>query len=184
MRALASIGGADALAAVKTATSDQDEAVQDEAVGLLCSWPNTWPEDAGVAEPLLALAQSGKKLSHQIQGARGYLHYVQEDKKLTPTEKLAKVNALLPLLKRPEEKRLAIAVVSAFPTGGALELLMTFADDPALAEEACLAIVKIAAGADLKDAAKALRQKALQTVLDKSKNDSTRSKAQEALNKT
>lgn len=178
LRALVSAGGADALAAVKTALNDREEAVQDEAVSTLANWPNTWPEDAGVAEPLLELAKSGKKPSHQIQGLQGYMQYVQEDKKLKNEEKLAKVNALLPVIKTTEAKRLAVSVLSTLPTAGALEPLMSFAGDAAVAEEACLGLVKIAA--DPKAAPAELRRKALQAAVEQSKNPATRKKAGEA----
>jgi len=181
VRVLASIGGADALAAVKAALEDRDEGVQDEAVGTLATWPNNWPDDAGVAEPLLALAQSGKKPSYQVQGARGYLLYLQEAKKLSSADKLTGVNRVLPSLKQPQQKRLAIATLGAIPSAGAVELLLNFAADPALVEEACLATVNAATGPNLEGATKELRQKALQTVLEKSKNDSTRKKATDAL---
>lgn len=181
LRALASIGGSDALAAVKAALDDRDEGVQDEAVGTLATWPNNWPDDAAVAEPLLTLAKSGKKTSYQVQGARGYLLYVQENKKLSQAEKLAAVNSLLPSLKQPQEKRLAIATLSGIPTSGAVELLVAFAGDQALAEEACLALVNIATGKNQEGVTKGLRRTALQTVVEKSKNDATLKKAGEAL---
>ncbi len=181
LRILASIGGSDALAAVKAALDDRDEAVQDEAVGTLATWPNNWPDDAGVAEPLLALAKSGKKTSHQLQGARGYLLYLQESKKLSNADKLSAINGLLPSLKQPAEKRLVIATLSAIPTAGTVELLVALAADPEIAEEACLAIVNIATGKNLRDAPRELRQKALQTVVEKSKNTSTRAKAEDGL---
>jgi len=148
---------------------------------MLSTWPNKWPDDAGVAEPLLALAKSGKKPSYQLQGLRGYLQYVQEDKKLKNEEKLAKVNALLPMIQRPEEKRLLISVVSAIPTAGSLELLTSFTGDRSVAEEACLALVNNASDKAQKGTPKETRQKALQTVLDKSQNDATKKKAEAAL---
>src|ERR1035437_3223083 len=61
LHVLASAGGPGALAAVRSAVEDKDETVQDEAVRTLSTWPNNWPEDSGVAEPLLALARSGGK---------------------------------------------------------------------------------------------------------------------------
>ena len=54
-------------------------------------------------------------------------------------------------------------------------------DDPSVAEEASYALVKVATAKDQKDTSKDLRRKALQTALDKSKNDATRKKAQEGL---
>jgi HEAT repeat protein len=181
LHALASIGGSDALSAVKTATTDRDEAVQDEAVRTLSSWPNTWPDDSGAAEPLLALAKSGKKPSYQAQGMQGYMHYVQETKKLTNDEKLAKVKETLPLLKTPDDTRLAISVLSAIPTAGSLDQLTTFTQDSAVTEEACQALLRIAGDKNQVDVPADARRKALQTVVDKSESDATKKKASTAL---
>ncbi len=182
LHALAIAGGPDALAAVRAALSDKDETVQDEAVRTLSTWPNNWPGDAGVAEPLLTLAQSAQKLSHQVLGLRGYLQYIQGDKKLGDAEKVTKVNELLPLVKRPEEKRLAIATIGGIPAPGALDLLTTLAADPAVTDEACSALVNLA-GKNVPGASREQRQKALQTVVEKSRNDATKRRAQELLRK-
>jgi HEAT repeat protein len=181
LRALATVGGREALVAVTAALDDREESVQDEAVGTLATWPNNWPEDGTVAEPLLGLVKSGKKRSYQVQGARGYLLYVQENKKLSHADKLQEIDNLLPLLKQPPEKRLAISALSGIPTAKTLKSLASLAEDPAIAEEACLAIVNVATAKGLQSASKETRQKALQTVIDKSKNDSTRKKAGDAL---
>jgi HEAT repeat protein len=180
LHALASAGGPEALAAVKFALNDSDENVQDEAVRTLSTWPNNWPEDDAVAEPLLALAQSAKKTSHQVLGLRGYLHYVKGDKKLSDDAKVSKLNELLPRIKRPEEIRLAIAVLDAIPTDGSLELLAAFTTDPAVTEDACASIVRIA-GKNAAGITKDQRQKALQIVVEKTSRDSTRKKAQTLL---
>jgi hypothetical protein len=50
-----------------------------------------------------------------------------------------------------------------------------------VADEACLAILDVAAKDDLKGGSKELRQKSLQTVVDKSTVSRTRKKAQEGL---
>ena len=180
LHVLASAGGPGALAAVKTAVEDKDETVQDEAVRTLSTWPNNWPEDSGVAEPLLALARSGGKTSRQVLALRGYLQYVQGDKQLKDGEKVSKVSEVLPLIKRPEERRLAIAAIAGIPTAGALEVLTTFAADPAVAEDACSAIVKLAGG-NLPGVSKEQRQKALQVAIEKSTSDTTKKKAGELL---
>ena len=180
LHAMATAGGPDALAAVKSATDDKDETVQDEAVRTLSTWPSRWPEDASATAPLLALAKSSKKVMHRVLALRGYLQYVQGAKKISVDERLAKVNEVLPLLARPEEKQLAIPVLSSIGTGSALETLATFAADPAIAEDACSAIVNLAGKRDLK-ATKEQRQKALQTVVDKSKNGATKKKADDML---
>jgi HEAT repeat protein len=180
LRVLASAGGPDALAAVKSAVADKEEPVQDDAVRTLSTWPNNWPEDSGVAEPLLALARSSSKTSYQVLALRGYLQYVQGDKRLKDDEKVGKVTEVLPLIKRPEEKRLAIAAIGTIPTPGALELLVTFAAEPAIAEDACSAVVKLA-GAPMPAVPKAQRQKALQVVIENSTSDATKKEASKLL---
>jgi HEAT repeat protein len=182
LHGLAVAGGPDALAAVKSAVNDKEEAVQDEAVRTLSTWPNNWPGDASVAEPLLSLAKSGRKLAHQVLGLRGYLQYVRGDTKLSGDEKVAKVSELLTLIKRPEEKRLAIAAVGTTSTTGSLELLTTLAADPAVTEEACSAVVGVA-GKGLQGLPKEQCRKALQMVVEKSKDNATKKKAGELLKK-
>ncbi|WCJ58443.1 hypothetical protein NXS98_11995 [Fontisphaera persica] len=181
LHTMASVGGATALAAVRTALQDADASVQDEAVRTLSTWPNSWPEDAAVAEPLLTLAREGKKTLHQVLGARGYLQYLQGDPKLTPQAKLEKLNAVYPLLNRPEERRLAMTVLGSIPSGRALEQLMELGADDALKEDACSALAGLAARKDLADAPVELRRKALQWVVDKSANEQTKRQAQKAL---
>jgi len=182
LRALATIGGGKALAGVTAALNDADESVQDEAVGTLATWPNNWPEDASVAEPLLGLVKSDRKRSHQVQGARGYLRYVQENKKLHNADKLKAIDQLLPYLKQPQEKRLAISTLSGIPSAKTLHALEALAEDPAVVEEACLALVTVATAKDLEGADRAARRRALQTALDHAKSDATLKKAREALN--
>jgi len=182
LHALAAVGGPQALAAVTGAIEDQDQGVQDDAVRTLATWPNNWPDDSGIAQPLLALAKSERKPSHQILGLRGYLQYLQGTKQLKDPDKLAKVNEVLPLLKSPEQKQLAAAVLGAIPTPGTLELLKTFTADPATTEAACSALTALAAR-NAPELSKEERRQALQTVLDKSKNEATRKRADEALRK-
>jgi HEAT repeat protein len=180
LHVLSSAGGPDALAAVKAAVTDKDPTVQDEAVRTLSTWPNNWPEDSGVAEPLLTLAKSGSKTSYQVLALRGYLQYIQGDKRLKDDEKVDKVTEVLPLLKRPEEKRLAIAAIGTIPSPGALELLVTFATEPAIAEDACSALVKLA-GAPMPAVSKPQRQKALQAAVDNATSEATKKQARELL---
>jgi len=130
----------------------------------------------------LTLAKSGKKTSHQVLGLRGYLQYLRGDRSLAGADKMAKINDLLGLIQRPEEERLAIAVLSGVEAPGALEVLTQFAGDPAVAEEACSAIVSVA-GKNVQGVSVEQRRSALQTVLEKSKNAGTRRRAEELLRK-
>jgi HEAT repeat protein len=180
LHALAAAGGSDALAAVAAATGDKDPSFQDEAVRTLCTWPNAWPEDAAVAEPLLHTAKTDGNVSHQILALRGYLQFLLGDEKLKPDDKLDKMREILPLLQRPEEKITAIAVLQGIPAAAALDLLGAFAGEPAVADEACAALVQ-AATQKTPSLSKDHRQKALQLAAQKSTKEDTRKKAGEAL---
>jgi HEAT repeat protein len=182
LHALAAAGGPDALTAVRIAADDPDETVQDEAVRTLSTWPNNWPEDAGITEPLLAVAKSDRKTSHQVLALRGYLSFLKNDKKLKETDKVAKVQEIMPLLKRPEEKRAAIAVIDSTPSASTFELLASFASDSAVADDACAAILKLA-GKNPKGVSKEDRKKALEAVVEKSQSDETKKKAEDLLKK-
>jgi len=182
INALAAIGGNEAVTAVAGAAQDSDPSVQDEAVRALSEWPGNWPKDAAVAEPLLALAKSGKKPSYQVQGLRGYLKYIQENKDLSNGDKIAKINGALPLVQRPEEKQLAVSVLGTIPSAAALEALVTFANDSGTAEAAFLSITHLAGGDQAKELPKDALRQALQLAA-KSANETTRKLAEGALKK-
>ena len=180
LRLLASAGGTEALAAVTAAVQDKDQTVQDEAVRTLSTWPNNWPEDSAAAEPLLAVAKSGAKTSHQVLALRGYLQYVQSNKQLKNDDKVSKVKDVLALIKRPEEKRLAIAAIGTIPAPGSIEILVVFIAEPAVTEDACSAIVKLAQS-PMPGVPQDQRQKALQVVTEKSATDATKKEAAKLL---
>jgi hypothetical protein len=175
------VGGSEALTTLTSAINDSDSTVQDEAVRTLSNWPNTWPDDTSVAQPLLELAKAGKKPSYRVQGLQGYLQYVQDSKQLGNDEKLSKVTELLPIIKTPEEQRSAISVLGNIPTGGSLQQLLAFADNSAVTEEMCQAILRIAGDRNQKDASVDLRRKALQTVVEKTENEAARKRASDLL---
>ena len=180
LHALAIIGGPDALVAVKSAIESAESPVQNEAVRILSTWPNNWPEDSEAGQALLTLAASAEKMSHQVLGLRGYLQYIRGNKKLSNEQKVAKVKDVRSHIKRPEEKRQAIAVLAEAPSSNALEMLTTFAEDPAVAEEAYSAMVRIA-GQDIRGVSRDKRRGVLETVVEKSRNDGTRQRARKAL---
>jgi HEAT repeat protein len=182
LHALASTGGSEALTALTAAVQDKDEAVRDEAVRTLSNWPNTWPEDEAITAPLLTVAKSPQKPSYQVLACRGYLQFLEGDKQLKADEKMGKLKEVLPLLTRPEEKQLAIAVIKTAPSQDALNQLVNYAGETSVADEACSAIVEVARKST-PGLSKEDRQKALLTVADKSTNDEVKRKAQEALNR-
>jgi HEAT repeat protein len=180
LRALAIIGGPDALAAVTSAVKSAEPPVQDEAVRILSNWPNNWPQDSEAGQTLLKLARSANKLSHQVLGLRGYFQYIRGTKKLSNEQKVTRVVDLLSHIKRPEEKRLAIAVLAEAPSSSALELLTTFAEDLAVVEEAYSAMVQIT-GQDVRGISRDQRRQVLKMVAEKSRNNDIKRRARKTL---
>jgi hypothetical protein len=180
LRALAIVGGPEALAAVKSAIKNAESDVQDEAVRILSNWPYNWPEDSEAGQALLMLATSAKKMPHQVLGLRGYLQYLLGNKNLSNEQKVARIKEMLSHIKRPEEKQQAIAVLGEAPSAGALELLTTLAKEQAVVEEAYSAIVRIA-GRGIPGVSREQRREVLQTVAENSKNDGTKQRARKIL---
>jgi len=181
LHVLAVAGGPEALAALNAGLGDADGAVQDEAARALSTWPNKFPEDPAVVPVLTAMATKARKPQHQILALRGIFQHIQGNKKLSDAERLAKVNEVLPLVKGPDEKRLAISALGAINAPGALDKLVAFAADAPVAEEACSAIVGLLGRPDLKGFSADQRRAALQTAAQKSKAGRTRKRAEELL---
>jgi len=85
------------------------------------------------------------------------------------------------LAKRPDDKKLVLGALSNVQTVESLRLVVPCLGDAALAEEASAAAVKIAE--KVADSAKDLTLKAMKKVLEQSKNDGVRKKAEEILKK-
>jgi HEAT repeat protein len=180
LHALAIVGGPEALAAVKSSIGNVEAPIQDEAVRILSTWPNNWPEDSEAGQALLILATSAQKMSHQVLGLRGYLQYIRGNTKLSNEQKVAQVKDVWSRIRQPEEKHQAVAVLAEAPSAGALELLTSLAEDPAVAEEVYSAMVQIA-GQDIPGVSRDQRRQVLQMVAEKSTNDGTRQRARKAL---
>jgi HEAT repeat protein len=180
LQAMVPVGGSEALGAVKYAIANGEAPVQDEAVRILSTWPNSWPDDGEAGKALLALASSSTKMSHQVLGLRGYLQYLRGSKALDNEQKVAEVKTLLTHIKRPEETRQAIAVLGESPCASALDLLTTLATDASVAEEAYSAMV-VLTSQNVSGVDKDRRKQVLETVIETSKNDGTKQRASRAL---
>jgi hypothetical protein len=126
------------------------------------------------------LATSSEKMPHQVLGLRGYLQYIRGNKKLNNEQKVTKIKDVLSHIKRPEEKRQAIAVLAEAPNSSTLEMLTTLAEDPTVIEEAYSAMVRIA-GQNIPGISNDQRRQLLKEITEKSRNNSTRQRARKAL---
>lgn len=183
LRALAAAGGPVALKAIEGAVMDTEEEVRDEAVRTLASWPNTWPDDQSIAQPLLEIAAHGRKTSHQVLALRGYMQFLQGCRDLSAEQKVKGLEKAMTLVKRPEEKRLAIPILQPLATPESLEMLITFTGDEAVVDDASNAIIR-AINTKPQAFSRELRTKALNAVVEHAKNDNLKRRAERMRSET
>ncbi len=180
LQALMAAGGSDALAAVASASEDGDTALASEAVRTLNTWPNTWPDDVSVLDVLLHVSKNDANQSHVILALRGYLQFLLGAEKMPADVKLEKTEKILPQLQRPQEKTTAMSVLQSIPSSRAIDLLVSYAEDPSVADDACAALVE-ASSKKQSSLPVEVRKKALTQAAEKSTNEETKRKAQAAL---
>ncbi|HYE17531.1 MAG TPA: HEAT repeat domain-containing protein [Tepidisphaeraceae bacterium] len=179
--ALAGAGGKEALDTVVASANDADETLADEAVRTLSTWPNRWPEDTAVLDPLMNLAKTGKKPAHKVLATRGYLQFATGTKKMPEADRLKRINEVLPLITRPEERRQAIAALAAVGSAAALDALVAQLNaDASVADEAANAIVTVASKGN-RGIPAPKRKAALQAAADKATSPAIKAKATETL---
>jgi HEAT repeat protein len=135
---LSTIGGANALKAVRAAVNDADAEVRATAIRALGGW-----KGADAAPDLLVLAKTSPDPTHRIAALRGYIGLVR-DESLSTEKKLAMCKDAAALIQRDEEKKLLLGVLGEVPAVEALSMAMTHLSNPATKDEAAFAAVAIA----------------------------------------
>jgi HEAT repeat protein len=150
LRILQSFGGREALAAIRQAAGETDEAVKDAALRALFDWPDT---DA--LPDLAQLARNAPSSSYKILALRGYIRLVgQAD--VAAAQKMIHLKDAMSLASRPEEQRLVLGALGSIPTREALAEVTPYLGQPALKEEAAAAVLAIAGA--LKDRSGSVRE--------------------------
>ena len=138
LRILSTIGGANALKAVRAAVNDPDAEVRATAIRALSGW-----KGADAAPDLLVLAKTSPDPAHRIAALRGYIGLVR-DESLSTEKKLAMCKEAAALIQRDEEKKLLLGVLGEVPAVEALSMAMEHLSNPATMDEAAFAAVAIA----------------------------------------
>jgi len=139
LEVLRQLGGGKALQAVLADTQSPDPDVQDAAVRALAEWP-----EASAAPELLNLARNAPREKHQVMALRGYVRLVGLPSDRPAGETVRMYQEALATARRPDEKRLVLAGLSAVRTVESLRVVATCLDDEALRAEAAAAAVQIA----------------------------------------
>jgi HEAT repeat protein len=138
LRALASVGGARALQAVRAAVSDSNAEIHGTAVRALAAW-----KTAEVVPDLLALAQKASDPTDKLLGLRGYVAWAAKSD-VAADERLAMCRQAAALVQKPEEKKLLLSALGSLPSAGAMTLIVPHLSDTATRDEAGAAAVSVA----------------------------------------
>jgi HEAT repeat protein len=167
---LGAVGGDKALASVRAQLSDPNPEVRDAAVRALSEWP-----DSAAAPDLLQLVRAGTNGNQRDLAYRGYVRLARESG-ATAAEKLTLLAEAATLATSPQDKMLVLAGLGDILTVESLRLVTPHLADPAVADEAGAAAVKIAEKLEGKDSAdigtalnQVLKSAKSQQVLDKAR---------------
>ncbi len=138
LRVLGSVGGAKALASVRSAIGDSNKEVHSAAISALNDWPTV-----EAAPELLALAQSLEDAEEKLLCLRSVLRWAA-DTDVPAKQRLAFSKDAAGLIQRDEERKLLLAALGGINSPDAVEQILPFADVATVREEACVAVVNIA----------------------------------------
>ena len=176
LRVLRVAQGPQALEAVRGATKDADADVRAEAISIICAWSSV-----EVLPEVLTLTRTATDQKVKILALRGAIRLIPLQE-VSVQEKLAGFKALLPLIKRTEEKRLLLGSLAVVPAPEALAMALSYMDDNTTKNEACFAAVAIAE--KLVPRNRAAITEAMQKVLKTTSINSIKKRARQVLQKT
>lgn len=175
---LKEIGGAKAMDIVEQCAWGDDMELKDQATAILGQWRS--PQDIDlVAKACRRLATEAPSNKYKVRGLRGYIRLARQF--TMPEEKRIQIcQEVFDLASRNEDKILIFDVYGRYPSLKMLELTMKHIDNEAFREKACEAAVQIGEKLQGKDPKIA---EAMKKVIEVSKNNGLKDKAQIVLNR-
>lgn len=137
LRVLSTVGGADALNAVRGVIADAnaDKDVRATAIRSLGTW-----KTADAAPDLLKLAQNAPAENEKVLGLRSYIRMAAR-KDLPVEARLKMCKDVVPLVQRDDEKKALISALQNIGTADVLAMMVPYLDQAGTREEAATAIV-------------------------------------------
>jgi len=129
-----------ALPVLRTLLADRDGAIADAAVRAITAWPTVTARD-----DVLALARGAKDETQKLLAISGLVRLVGLEANRRPEAAVADLKTASGLAWRPEERKLVLGALAAFPCKDALDLATSFLQDAAVKTEAQAAIDAITA---------------------------------------
>jgi len=171
---LSAVGGANALAAVRSALKEANPTVREAAVRALADWP-----DAATAPDLLQIVRAAKNRNERDDAFRGYVRLARESEP-NAAPKLKMLTEVSKLANSPAEKKLVLAGLGDVLTVESLQLVTPYLSDAEVANEAGAVAVKISEELDGKNSAEI--ETALNLVLKSAKSSQVLDQARKRMN--
>ena len=176
LRVLGKIGDDSALAVLRAGLKDKNAAVKDACIRALAEWPT-----AVAAGDLLKVVQETDNKLHHVLALRGYVRLIGLESNRPAEETIGMYKQAMSLASDTSEKKMVLSGLANIKSLAALEIAVSYLQDKALQQEAEVAVVKIAEATIESNPAES--KAALQKVIEVSKNDFLRKKAQEMKSK-
>jgi len=174
---LGKVGDDNSLAVLIAALKDDDVNVQDTAISALSEWPNPAP-----INELLKVAQNSDNEKHRILALRGFVRLIGLDGNRPAKEAISMYSQAMNLAPDAPLKRRVLSGLANVKSFAALEVAAEYMEDKTLQQEAEFAVVKIAEAIGSEEHSEQVKT-ILQKIIQTTKSDSVRGKAEEILKK-
>ena len=159
------VGGKKLIGFVGDIASESDPARRKFGIDALSKWP-----DASVADKLLEIANMTTDPVERGQAFQGYVKIAASRDNRSDRQRLDRMKEAMKAARTPEEQTLVINRTRTAYDVEALRFLLPFLDQPQFAQLACETIVEIAHHREVRDPNKAEFDKALDRVIEASKD--------------
>jgi HEAT repeat protein len=132
------IGDNSALPILRAALQDSNAEIRDAAVRALAAWPTSAARD-----DMVGLARDSANETHRLLATVSLVRSVGLDPYRNPEAAVADLKLAAGFASRPEEQKLILGAVVAFPCKGALDLAAGYLQEPAVKAEAQAAVDNI-----------------------------------------
>jgi HEAT repeat protein len=131
-------GAAEVLPLLRATLAAADPDLVRAAILGLTEWPNEEP-----LQELLAFAGKSQNPAHQILALRGVLKLMEHPTARPRNESVEILAAVMQLAQQPDEKKAVLAQLPGYPTREALKIAEAAVSEPAVAEEAKMAVRRL-----------------------------------------
>jgi HEAT repeat protein len=155
------IGGGQSLKRIEAVIADGDSGRHELGVRALCNWPN-----ASIASRLIELAEEDDHRGCRTTALRALIRIAPLRDSRSDQERLGLLKKAMAMAERDSERTLVLQRARAIRTMESLEFLLSFVDDPTVAEVTCESIIELAHHRGLREPNKPRFDQALDQVLE------------------